>query len=63
VRAGSGPETPRQVQGLTAVRRSGHDVKIVTEMAADRFQKVDVIVGQEDARSARRCHIQLRIVV
>ena len=53
-----GPEAPGQVQRLTAVGRNSHDVKSGSKMAADRFQKVDVIVGQEDARSGRRCDVQ-----
>ena len=53
-----GPEAPCQVQRLTAVGRSRHDVKSGSKMAADRFQKVDVIVGQEDARSGRHCDVQ-----
>ena len=52
-----GPEAPGQVQRLTAVGRNGHDVKSGSKKAADRFQKVDVIVGQKDARSGRRCDV------
>ena len=53
-----GPEAPGQVQRLTAVARSGHDVKSGGEKVADRFQKRDVIVDQKDARSGWRCDVQ-----
>ena len=53
-----GPEAPCQVQRLTAVGRSGHDVKSGGKKAADRFPNVNVIVGQEDAWSGRRCDVQ-----
>jgi hypothetical protein len=53
-----GPEAPCQVQRLTAVGRSSHDVKSGAQIAADRFQQADVIVGKEDARSGRRCAVQ-----
>jgi hypothetical protein len=41
-----GPEAPCQLQRLTAVGRSGHDVKSGRKVVADRFQKVKVIVGE-----------------
>jgi hypothetical protein len=45
-----GPEAHGQVQRLATVARKGHDVKSGSKKAADRFQKRDVIVGQEDPR-------------
>jgi hypothetical protein len=53
-----GPEAPCQVQRLMTVGRSGHDVKGGSKKAAERFPHVGVIVGQEDARSGRRCDLQ-----
>ena len=49
-----GPEAPGEVQRLTAVAGKGHDVKVGSKKAADRFQKREVIVGEEDARSGWR---------
>jgi hypothetical protein len=54
-----GPEAPGKVQRLPTVTRNRHDVKGVSKKAADRFQKCDVIVGEEDARSGGRRDVQL----
>jgi hypothetical protein len=53
-----GPQAPGEVQRLTAVTGKSHDVKGGSKKAADRFQKREVIVGEENARSGWRRDLQ-----